>query len=432
MSNRVFTTIILIIAFIFLSCCFKQFWVSGVLIIVLLVILLVARTGFFKELYSVANTIDEMRKGQRIEKFLLSSSDPLIPLKTKLNNLYEEVFSALNSQRDLISNLESVLNLLNTPAFVMDRHGKILTTNAECKVLKKANVNCKRCFYYEFFYNTTLIDLLGKCLNQDVRDIEVSVGGRFYKLNSFGKDMAGQGRVVVCVLNDITDQKEREIMEREFISAVSHELKTPLSVISNIIEIIQDAHLDKEERNEFFESMKKNTNRMNELVQKLLILTEIRNKKQISRIRINLLECVEDVLSNEKGEIEESGISLKKHLKDVWVLGDCFLIKEMVKNIIENALKYSQGDTLTISVSKNNFAIIKIQDNGIGMSENDIAHIFEPFYRLEQSRSRKGGGTGLGLTISKRIAELHRGHITVNSRKGVGTEFIIQLPLVEN
>ncbi len=385
-----------------------------------------------KEISHISDALLQLRKHGNYEKFVLLPHDPFIKVKIQLNNLFEESSLLFKSENEIMSSLRDILNLLHVPAFVLDKKGHVLITNGSCDILKKANVKCKNCLYYEFFYSLELMDLISLSLDKNVNNREVHVGGRVYKMDSFHRNMDNGGELIISVLNDITEQVEKEIMEREFISAISHELKTPLSIIGGTIDILKEENLTEAEKEEFLKRMENNISRMNMLVRELLTLTEIRHKKNLSKVRINLKDCVLSVLDTEKHIFKEYGFSLCSNLKDVWILGDSFLIKEMLKNIIENALKYSKGSEVSIALRKSDFAEISIKDNGTGIDEDDVEHIFEPFYRLERSRSRKSGGTGLGLTIAKRVAELHKGHITVSSMRGKGTEFLIQIPFIEN
>ncbi len=403
-----------------------------VLLIAIVFLYLVEKRWVKKELSRMSDALLQLRNRGNYEKFVLLPSDPFIKVKTQLNNLFEESGFLFESEGEIMSILRDILNLLHIPVFVMDKKGRVLIANSPCNTLKKTSVKCGNCFYYEFFYSLELMDLIAESLDRNVNNREVRVGGHIYKANSFHRKLNNKREVVIFVLNDITEQVEKEIMEREFISAVSHELKTPLSVISGALDILKEEQLTELEKMEFIKRMESNVSRMNGLVRELLILTEIRYRKNIPKARINLKDCIVSVLDAEKYSFKEGGFSLRLSLEDVWILGDLFLIKEMIKNIVENALKYSRGSEVSVTLKKGDFAEIGIKDNGIGINEADIEHIFEPFYRLEHSRSRKGGGTGLGLTIAKRVAELHKGHITVRSTRGKGTEFIIQMPFIEN
>ena len=402
------------------------------LLIAIIFFYLVEEKWIKKELSRISDALLQLRNHGNYEKFVLVPYDPFVKVKNQLNNLFEESNFLFETESEIMSSLRDILNLLHIPVFVMDKKGRVLIANGSCNALKKANVKCENCFYYEYFYSLELMDLIAESLNKNVENREVRVGGRIYKANSFHRKLNSEREVVIFVLNDITEQVEKEIMEREFISAVSHELKTPLSVISGALDILKEEQLTESEKMEFIERMESNVYRMNGLVRELLILTEIRHRENIAKARINLKDCIVSILDAEKHFVKEYGFSLHLNLEDVWILGDSFLVKEMIKNIVENALKYSKGSEVSVTLKKGDFAEISIKDNGIGIDEADVEHIFEPFYRLEHSRSRKGGGTGLGLTIAKRVAELHKGHITVRSTRGRGTEFIIQMPFIEN
>lgn len=211
--------------------------------------------------------------------------------------------------------------------------------------------------------------------------------------------------------------------QREFVENASHELKTPLSVIqSNLDLALEDGKVSKKELKDILEASRKSVRYMSELTEDLLLLSILEgniDKEEVDIVRI-LKGCVKNlgILSREKGfKVEIKG-------KEVLVIeGNKVLLSRAFSNIIENAIKYSGGNKIEINVRKES---IEFKDNGKGVPKKDLEKIFERFYRVDKSRSRKTGGSGIGLSISKRIVENHDGYIYAENMKD-GFGIIIEI-----
>jgi signal transduction histidine kinase len=221
--------------------------------------------------------------------------------------------------------------------------------------------------------------------------------------------------------------------QNQFIQDASHELKTPIAVARTNIEVIEmDENPSPEDYRKLVEVLKMNTERMNQLSEKLLLLSK--NQQQIveySIININYL--IGDILKEIHTYAMNKNIELTfdASMEELLVEGDNFAIKQAFTNLIDNAIKYNQpGGRVHISTYKDGQkAIVVVEDNGIGISEENQKHIFDRFFRLDKSRSRAQGGTGLGLAIVKEIIESHKGTVSVKSEPDAGSVFTITLPL---
>jgi signal transduction histidine kinase len=221
--------------------------------------------------------------------------------------------------------------------------------------------------------------------------------------------------------------------QNQFIQDASHELKTPIAVARTNIEVIEmDENPSPEDYRKLVEVLKMNTERMNQLSEKLLLLSK--NQQQIveySIININYL--IGDILKEIHTYAMNKNIELTfdASMEELLVEGDNFAIKQAFTNLIDNAIKYNQpGGRVHISTYKDGQkAIVVVEDNGIGISEENQKHIFDRFFRVDKSRSRAQGGTGLGLAIVKEIIESHKGTVSVKSEPDAGSVFTITLPL---
>lgn len=240
---------------------------------------------------------------------------------------------------------------------------------------------------------------------------------------------------VVGVLEDVTEQYRLESSRRKFVAEVSHELKTPLTTIGAYTETLLDGYTeDKETVKSFLTTIQNETVKMTSLVKNLLTLSRFdaqmieRNNEvfSIDSLTRELVKTFEVETKNKNINIE---YNLLNEVPDIEA--DKFQIERAVKNIISNAIKYTEsGGSVKVFVGKINKELyIKVEDSGIGIPEADLPNIFDRFYRVDKARSRQQGGTGLGLSISKEIIENHGGNISIESEFGKWTRVTIMLPI---
>lgn len=248
------------------------------------------------------------------------------------------------------------------------------------------------------------------------------------------KNMTRDGYIVV--IHDVSSRYELEKAQRTFVADVSHELRTPLTSIRSSIESIQlYPDMDIKYKDEFLGNAIEECDRMLRIIGELLSLSKLENKKekwQISSFNVN--DFLNQICNMMRIEAESHNLELTYMDNDKlpWILADKDKIKQVIINIIANSIRYSKDSGNVIVAARANDVIVRIfvRDNGIGIPEEDLPHIFERFYRVEKSRTTDTGGTGLGLAIAKGIVEAHGGTITIKSKVGIGTDMIIDLPII--
>ncbi|MHB8108538.1 MAG: sensor histidine kinase [Syntrophorhabdaceae bacterium] len=218
----------------------------------------------------------------------------------------------------------------------------------------------------------------------------------------------------------------------QFSIDVSHELKTPLTILKGETELALRKERTNEEYKRSLESNLEEIDRMSRIIDDLLLLS----KAEVKDIRLNLdkvdlRDLLADVCLNMKLFGENKGVEIiASELEDIRIVGDELKLRRMLTNIVENGIKYgNRGGHVTVSsFGRNGFACINVRDDGPGIAAEDIKYIFDRFYRADRSRKRESG-SGLGLSISKWIAEAHQGTIEVESRPSAGSLFTIKLPM---
>ncbi len=231
-------------------------------------------------------------------------------------------------------------------------------------------------------------------------------------------------------INNLLDRmRDSYRQQARFVSDASHELRTPISVIQGYANMLDRWGKDDEEvLEESIAAIKSESENMKNLVEQLLFLARgINGKTQLKVMGFSLNDMMKEVLEESK-MIDKDHIYRYIDSENINVYGDISLLKQTARILIENAAKYTdKGEDIILRTGKNNKnePYFSIQDNGIGMDENDVLHMFERFFRADTARVRKNGGTGLGLSIAKWIIDSHKGYFSVLSRKEIGTRITV-------
>ena len=239
---------------------------------------------------------------------------------------------------------------------------------------------------------------------------------------------------MVVVLQDVTKQQKLDQMRKEFVANVSHELRTPLTAVKGYAETLIDGAVDdKEIATQFLQVIVNEADRMTDLVKDLLELSRLDNKQvQLNLSQVDLVKIIgETVSAYDLAEIKNGQeISQKYHKKQVFLEADSARVKQVLHNIISNAIKYNteKGQVKISTRNHGEYIEIKVTDTGLGIPEEDMGRIFERFYRVDKARSGPMRGTGLGLSITKEIMELHGGEIWLASTLGKGTTVTMYFP----
>ena len=235
-------------------------------------------------------------------------------------------------------------------------------------------------------------------------------------------------------VQEISQLKEQENFRKEFIGNLAHELKTPVFNIQGyILTLLEGALEDPDHNRKFLIKAAKNVDRMAGLIDDLDVITKIEGGSLELELRqFNLTSLVVDVMDQLEQRAKRAGIEVEfvdENRRNVEVIGDAPKIEQVVTNLISNSLRYGKegGKTEVRFYDMDEQMLVEVADDGIGMSEEHLPRIFERFYRVDKSRSRNAGGSGLGLSIVKHIIEVHGQTISVRSTQGKGSTFAFTL-----
>jgi len=344
----------------------------------------------------------------------------------KLKDLFNQVVSQKEELNTLITSIEEGLVSL-------DSDGRIILSNemfnsmVETEVIqgKKYKKIIKEKSFNKLFKDTI------KSKKSITR--EINVNENFFLASSNYIETKNE---VVILFHDITEIKKLEQIKKDFVINVSHELRTPLTAIKGFLETMQSEIEDNEIATRYMNIISRHTNRLIDLVQDLLLLSEVENNAlKIIFSQVNLYKFLKNVSKIFEQRLIDKNLKLiiECDNKDLKIDADTFKLEQVFINLIDNAIKYTDEGSITISINNDSEHIfISIVDTGIGIPDEDKDRIFERFYLVNKARTRKEGGTGLGLSIVKHIVLNHNGIIKVESKIGVGTKFLIKLPIIQN
>jgi two-component system sensor histidine kinase SenX3 len=237
---------------------------------------------------------------------------------------------------------------------------------------------------------------------------------------------------VLAVVEDVTEHQRLEAARRDFVSNISHELKTPVGAVALLAETILDED-DAEVGLRLTKRMLAEAHRVGHTIDDLLTLSQIEAEETPPRESVGVGVLVSEVTARVRPAAEQRGVEviINEPSPRLTVLGDRRQLASALYNLVDNAVKYSGSeDSVTIETSTDGVTVdVVINDQGIGIPKRDIDRIFERFYRVDQARSRQTGGTGLGLAIVRHIADNHGGEVLVESRIGEGSTFTLRLPV---
>lgn len=256
-------------------------------------------------------------------------------------------------------------------------------------------------------------------------------GDRSYQILANPVKISGRVQGTVVLILDITDKWEAEELRREFSANVSHELKTPLMSISGYAELIENGLVQASDIPDFAGRIHQEATRLSVLVADIMKLSQLDEASEgLSWDMVSLKELSLEVCAHLQNLAEKHQVAVEFQGEDCMLYGVRQVLYEMFFNLCENAVKYNrEGGTVKIVLENRGKAVRwSVKDTGIGIAPEHQGRVFERFYRVDKSHSRKTGGTGLGLSIVKHGAALHHAELTLNSASGEGTEIMLDFP----
>mgnify|MGYP006271475087 CR=1 FL=1 len=336
-------------------------------------------------------------------------------------------------QAGLVSNsLITALGSLNRESIILDSTGQIVYESSKIQLLNL--VSDRKVKSEELQALIRVVRRTGKSQEGAIEVARGPIGEGKRDLQITASLIDDEGSVLL-IIDDEGEKQRIDAIRRDFITNISHELKTPIQALTLNSDALLEVKDEPEKVVLFANKIKTQTGRLNDLVKEIINLSKIQDSDPLDMAHeVELSDVIAEAVDQCEGLAEARNIWVKlEDLQDAVVIGNREQLIMAIHNLVENAINYSSEGTNVVISSKLDGEIIEIlvKDQGLGIAEENLDRIFERFYRVDPARSRETGGTGLGLSIVKHVITNHGGEVKVWSSVGIGSTFAIRLPITK-
>lgn len=378
---------------------------------------------------------NNMAKGDFQTRIPIRENDEIGTLAYTLNRMAERLDESIQALSQEKEQLSSILKSMVDGVITFDVEGNIILTNPPAEAMLQTMKFEEGLMDSQESIPRLILNVYEKVIEtKQEQKGTISAQGRFWTVEMAPLYNRSTIRGVVAVIRDMTEQNRLDKLRKDFLANVSHELRTPLSMMQGYSEALVDDIVESpEERKEIAQIIYDESLRMTRLVKQLLDLALMEAEHlelYVTEVRLELL--LEKIVRKFSNLAKEQEIELIEEYTPtsqlVHVDPDRF--EQILTNLIDNAIRHTpaQGKVIVRLKEERNYMQIAVQDSGSGIPEEDLAFVFERFYKADKARTRGDGGTGIGLSIVKHLVEAHKGSIQVHSKLGEGTTFTIKLP----
>lgn len=357
------------------------------------------------------------------------------------NDAYEEISPLLRriarhqkevTEREVLieqrqSEFDTIISKIKEGMILLDNNCRIISINQAAQDILQTDQTCLGKDMLQILRNLSLNNWLEKGLQGRKQEGILQLDDAHYKV--MVRPIQSEGKVtgLAILFFDVTDQLQAEQLRREFTANVSHELKTPLHLISGYSEMLASDVVAQKDVPQFAEKIHSESQRMIQLVEDIIKLSHLDESEELAMEPVNLYQISEEVLDSLSAKANERHINLHLLGEPAYITGNHALIHSLIYNLCDNAIIYNRdkGDVTVNVTSNEDNIVLTVQDTGVGIAKDEQERIFERFYRVDKSRSKKLGGTGLGLSIVKHAVNQHHADIKVESQLGLGTKMTV-------
>jgi len=381
---------------------------------------------------------NEIADGDFGRKIYITAQDQIGELAIAFNKMSSNLNTSMNELKHRNVELEAILNSMINGIIAVDQNKNIIMINKFCFEILGLPIDYV--VQNESMYKIVRNDEVAKMVEESmvsgmsqVREmpyVHIDKILRVYvnPIITLEREIIGS----IIVIQDVTQVRKLEQMRSDFVSNVSHELKTPLTSIRGFVDTLKNGAINQPETaRRFLDIIDIESDRLYRLINDILLLSEIESMdREPESQAVDLQSVVEEVFDILDQKASDKKLKLNTTFEQRFtIMANRDRIKQMFINLVDNAIKYTERGEVSVNVSSyGSWIRIHVRDTGIGFAEIHKDRLFERFYRADKGRSRSQGGTGLGLSIVKHIVLLYRGKISVESAPGEGTTFEILLP----
>lgn len=380
----------------------------------LLIMLLAVLVSWF-----LAKPLNEMDLDKPLES---KAYDEIKPLLTRLDSQNKQIADQMEQLHHREKELKTVTDAMQEGLILIDLDDWILLSNpAVVSLLGLHDTDPLPDDVKEIIDKNSRLAHTEGIVERNGRNIQISASPIISR-----KILKGTSILVV----DVTEEYHEEQVRREFTANVSHELKTPLQSIMGSAELLENHLVKDEDRDGFYKKIHESSAQLLTLIDDIIRLSHLDENQRFEEIKLNLKSPVTEALEALQGSAYRHGIKLETNLSDTMILANFRLVYEIAYNLIDNSIRYNKekGKTKITVKEHRGQAILQVADTGIGIPQEAQNRIFERFYQVEKSHSRKTGGTGLGLSIVKHAVQQCHGTIRLESELGKGSTFTVIFP----
>jgi two-component system phosphate regulon sensor histidine kinase PhoR len=379
----------------------------------------------------------KMAKGEFDQEIQITSEDEVGELARAFNQMtarLKETVALITNERDRMA---TILSTMGDAIFIVDSDSRITTMNkAAERIFQISEEKAKGRTFIEVVRDHELNKVLQSCQStkkQQTSFVELKPKKQFLGIAS--TPLSKEANCLILI-QDLTELRRLETVRQDFISNISHELRTPIASVKALAETLSEGAIeDPSIAKDFLNRINAEADKLAQMVQELGDLSRIESgESPLVKKPLNIAQPIEHAIERLRAQAERSGLVLETNIPSglPQVLADESRVEQVLVNIIHNAIKFTPaGGRIKVSAEvKENNLVVSVADTGIGIPADDLPRIFERFYKADKSRA--SGGTGLGLAIAKHIVEAHGGRIWAESVEGKGSTFKFALPLTPN
>lgn len=357
--------------------------------------------------------------------------EELSPLLNRIHQQHRQISAQLSELKQKTDEFEQITGNMKEGLVLLDNNRRVLSINPAAAAL--FNTTDRICIGKDFLTIDRKHDMnhaVEEALAEGHSEIRAERNGREFQFDISRIESDGEIIGAVLLAFDVTEQADLERIRREFTANVSHELKTPLQSIMGSAELIENGLVKEDDMSRFISRIREEASRLVTLVEDIIRLSQLDEGGEMPKEEVSLYALTKDAFFALQDAAEEKDVKLTVTGDAGTVNGVRRLLYEVIYNLCDNAVKYNvDGGSVNVNISENDKEVVcAVEDTGIGIPFEHQSRVFERFYRVDKSHSKKSGGTGLGLSIVKHAVLYHGGKLNLNSDENKGTTITFSVP----